>query len=112
MNIWCISKYASPPNYSKMPARLFTLANEFIDLGHNTTLITSDSNHLSSFPDTKKIYNSEIVDSVSTIWIKTKKYTRTASISRILSWFDFEKKLFLMPKDKLTKPDVVIISSL
>lgn len=45
MNILCISKYASPPNYSKMPARLFVLAKEFIKLGHNATLITSNSNH-------------------------------------------------------------------
>jgi len=112
MNIWCISKYASPPSYSKMPARLFTLTKEFNNLGHKAILITSDSNHLANFPDTNKIYNSEIANGVSTIWIKTKKYTRTASISRILSWFDFERKLFLMPKDKLAKPDVIIISSL
>ena len=38
MNILCISKYASPPNYSKMPARLFVLAKEFIKLGHNVQL--------------------------------------------------------------------------
>jgi glycosyltransferase involved in cell wall biosynthesis len=95
-----------------MPARLFTLTEEFNNLGHKAILITSDSNHLADFPDTNKIYNSEIANGVSTIWIKTKKYTRTASISRILSWFDFERKLFLMPKEKLTKPDVVIISSL
>jgi glycosyltransferase involved in cell wall biosynthesis len=75
-------------------------------------LITSDSNHLADFPDSNKIYNWEIANGVSTIWIKTKKYTRSASISRILSWFDFERKLFFLPKYKLDKPDVVIISSL
>jgi len=112
MNIWCISKYASPPNYSKVPSRLFTLTKEFINLGHNATLITSDSNHLANFSKTKEVYNNEEVEGVPTIWIKTKQYTRTASLSRILSWFDFERKLFLFPKNSLPKPNVVIVSSL
>lgn len=112
MKILCISKYASPPNYSKMPARLFVLAKEFIKLGHNTTLITSDSNHFSTYPKTSEIYNFEIVENVPLYWLKTKKYTKTASIDRVLSWFDFEKKLFKMDLNKIEKPDVVIVSSL
>ncbi|PUE63749.1 glycosyltransferase family 4 protein [Arcobacter caeni] len=112
MNILCISKYASPPNYSKMPARLFILAKEFIKLGHKTTLITSDSNHFAIFPDTNIIHNFEIVGEVPLCWIKTKKYTKTASLNRILSWFDFERKLFKLDLKKIDKPDVVIVSSL
>ncbi|MFW2578984.1 glycosyltransferase family 4 protein [Aliarcobacter butzleri] len=112
MNILCISKYASPPNYSKMPARLFILAKEFIKLRHNTTLITSDSNHFSSYPKTSEIYNFEKVENVPLYWLKTKKYIKTASIDRVLSWFDFERKLFKMDLNKIEKPDVVIVSSL
>lgn len=112
MNIWCISKYASPPNYSKMPARLFELTKEFIKLGHNSILITSDSNHFSKYPDTNKIHNIETVEGVPLFWIKTKKYLQTASVNRILSWFDFEKKLFSLDISKLERPDVVIVSSL
>lgn len=112
MNIWCISKYASPPNYSKMPARLFVLAKEFIKLGHNATLITSDSNHFSKFPDTNETYNFEMIEDVPLWWIKTKKYMKTASVARILSWFDFERKLFSLDTKKLDKPDIVIVSSL
>lgn len=112
MNILCISKYASPPNYSKMPARLFILAKEFIKLGHNTTLITSDSNHFSTYPNTDNIYNFETVEGVSLCWIKTKKYIKTASLARVLSWFDFERKLFKLDLKKINKPDVIIVSSL
>lgn len=112
MNIWCISKYASPPNYSKMPARLFEITKEFIKQGHKSTLITSDSNHFSKFPDTKDIHNFEIVEGVPLCWIKTKKYFKTASLNRILSWFDFERKLFKLDTSKLDKPDVVLVSSL
>jgi len=111
MNIWCISKYASLPKYGT-GARLFFLAKEFQFLGHSTTLITSDSNHLANYPDTKDIYNFEKQDNVSILWIKTRKYIKTASLARILSWFDFEKKLFQLDRKKLDKPDVVIVSSL
>ena len=111
MNIWCISKYASPPNYGA-GARLFFLTKEFIKLGHNAILITSDSNHLATFPETDKKYNREEISNVPIYWVKTKKYNKTASISRILSWLDFEIKLFSFPKNNLPKPDVVLVSSL
>jgi glycosyltransferase involved in cell wall biosynthesis len=112
MNIWFISKYASPPLYAKVPSRLFYLAKEAKKLGNQVCLITSDSNHFTSIPETGKVYNYENQDTVDIVWIKTKKYKKTASIERILSWLDFELKLFRMPLKNLNKPDVVIISSL
>lgn len=112
MNIWFISKYASPPQYAKAPSRLFYLGKEMQMLGNNVFLITSDSNHFSKFPKTNKTYNDEQEEGVIIRWIKTKKYKKTASVDRVLSWFDFEIKLFSMKTKKLEKPDVVIISSL
>lgn len=111
MNIWCISKYANIPKYGA-GARLFFLTKEFIACGHNAVLVTSDANHLATFPETNERYNYELVGNVPVCWIKTKKYHRTASISRVLSWLDFERWLFMLDKSKLQKPDVVIISSL
>lgn len=112
MNIWFISKYASPPLYAKAPSRLFYLAKETKKIGNDVRLITSDANHFTSIPETGKLYNYEQQEGVDIIWIKTKKYKKTASFDRILSWFDFEWKLFRMPLKKISKPDVVIISSL
>ena len=112
MNIWCISKYAAPPKYSKMPARLFELASEFNNLGHNARLITSDSNHLSNFPISKNKYNDELIENVQVRWLKTIKYKKTSSIKRVFSWLDFERRLFFMPINSFEKPDVVLISSL
>lgn len=112
MNIWLISKYASPPQYAKAPSRLFYLAREFKKLGNEALLITSDANHFTNCPETDKIYNDEKQDGVDIKWIKTKKYTKTASIDRILSWLDFERKLFSMKLSRMKKPDIVVISSL
>jgi glycosyltransferase involved in cell wall biosynthesis len=112
MNIWFISKYASPPLYAKAPSRLFFLAKEAKKIGNDVRLITSDANHFTSIPITGKLYNFEHHEGVDITWIKTKKYKKTASIDRILSWLDFEWKLFRMPLKKVSKPDVVIVSSL
>ncbi len=112
MNIWFISKYASPPKYSKMPSRLFHIAYEAKLLGHDILFITSDSNHFSDFPKSPKIYNYEILNDISVIWIKTFKYVKTASAKRIISWLDFEYKLFKMGIKNFKKPDVIHVSSL
>lgn len=112
MNIWLISKYGTPAGYGT-GLRLFYLTKEFAKLGHSSVLITSDANHYGpNFPSTDKRYNYETIDDTKVVWIKTLKYKKTASPGRILSWLDFEWKLFAMPKKNLEKPDVVIVSSL
>lgn len=111
MNIWCISKYASLPKFGA-GARLFYLAKEFSRKSHYVVLITSDSNHLCSYPNTNNRYNFDCLDGVNVCWIKNLKYKSTASIMRVVSWFDFEFSLFMLNKKKFNKPDVIIISSL
>lgn len=111
MNIWCISKYASIPPYGT-GARLFHLTKEFIKQGHNALLITSDANHLAQYPSTEKIYNYDQPEGVPVYWLKTKKYKKSFSAERVLSWLDFERRLFGLNTKNLDKPDVVIISSL
>lgn len=111
MKILCVSKYASPPKYG-VAARLFYLAKEFASLGHEVTLMTSDSNHLASYPKVLGNYFREDVNGVDLICFRNTKYKKTASIARIISWFDFEKSLFSFSKKKIFKPDVVIVSSL
>jgi glycosyltransferase involved in cell wall biosynthesis len=110
-NIWYISKYATPLKYG-FGSRHFYLAQEFNRLGHSTVVLTSDSNHLAQPPHCNSVYTQENINGVDTWWIKTIKYRGSASIKRILSWIDFEIKLWLMPKRKLPVPDVVIVSSL
>lgn len=110
-SIWCISKYASPPRYGA-GAKLYYTAKGFSELGADVLLISSDSNHLAKYPETDTTYNPENYGSLKHIWIKTLKYKRSASLRRILSWFDFELKLFRMDRSQLTRPDIVIISSL
>lgn len=110
-NVWLISKYISPRKYG-FETRLFALARAFREMGRTPVVISSDSNHLGSFPAFASTYSSETIDGVETWWIRTMKYRKTVSVKRVLSWLDFELKLFFMPFRKLPRPDVVIVSSL
>ena len=111
MNIWIISKYASSKEVG-FESRIFALARRFVKIGNEVRVISSDSNHFGVYPIYKKVYNFEKSDGVEVLRIKTFKYKKTASIQRILSWLDFEWKLFFAPLNKLQKPAVIIVSSL
>lgn len=111
MNIWCISKYASIPKYGAA-ARFYYLAKEFSKTNDQVVLLTSDANHLCQYPETDTRYNYVKEDGIDICWIKTLKYSKAASIKRVMSWFDFEFKLFAMDKKRFNKPDVVVVSSL
>lgn len=111
MNIWIISKYASSFEVG-FESRIFALARRFVKIGHSINVISSDSNHFGTYTEYHNLYNCEKLDGVEVLRIKTLKYKKTASIKRILSWLDFELKLFFAPLKKYEKPDIIIVSSL
>ena len=112
MNILIITKYASS-EFEGIETRIVSIAKKFVSY-HNAkvTLVSSDSNIGAVFKKYKYIYNLEKISNIDIIRIKTLKYFKTTSFRRILSWFDFEMKVFFMPKKYHNKPDVIIISSL
>lgn len=110
--IWFLSKYVVPPSSGKVGARGFLLLREFARLGLSAVLVTSDSNHLAYPPVLNGPWLVEEVDGVEVIWLRTRKYAGARSIGRILSWFDFEWRIWRMPKNDRPAPDVVIVSSL
>lgn len=93
--------------------RLFALSRLFVKKGQNVTIVSSVDNYFGKFPKTyNKTYNSEIIDGIKVTWIKSLSYKKTISLKRVLSWFDFEWKLFWIKKQLLNKPDLIIVSSL
>lgn len=110
--IWYISKYVVPLYAARVGARGFLLLREFVRSGHKAVLITSDSNHLAAPPELAAPHLSESIDGVEVHWLRTLKYRRARSIGRILSWVDFEFRLWRFPKTTLPHPDVIIVSSL
>ena len=106
-----LAKYASS-KHEGFETRTFALARKFVKKGHNVDLFTSDSNHLAKFPNYTNIINKKNIDGVNVYWIKTLKYKRTGSIRRVLSWFDFEIKFFIYCRKFISRPNVIITSSL
>ena len=110
--IWYISKYVAPPAKVGAGGRGYLLMREFARMGYQSVIITSDSNQLTEVPVLEDPYLFQESDGMRLCWVRTMKYTTAKSFRRILSWLDFEWRLWRLPKDKLPAPEVVIVSSL
>jgi glycosyltransferase involved in cell wall biosynthesis len=55
---------------------------------------------------------SEEINGVKAIWLNIIKSKSSSGINRIIGWFLFDLKLLLLRKKFLSKPDVIIVSSL
>ena len=110
-SIWFISGLVSTPISLQAP-RNFCLMRGLRKLGHNVTIITSDSNHLAKPPEFQSPSYIEEIEGLKVVWLRTLKYVKTNSMRRILSWLDFEWQLLKYNKKDLPSPDVIICSSL
>ncbi len=110
--IWYISKYISLPSSGRWGTRGFLLMREMVRQGHKTLMISSDANHLTTARRLEGSYLVETVDGVDVCWVRTYKFKGAKSIGRILSWLDFEWRVWRLPKQQFPRPDAVIVSSL
>jgi glycosyltransferase involved in cell wall biosynthesis len=111
--IWYVSKYVAPPDKAVAGVRGYLIMRELARMGYRSVIITSDSNHqLTSPPRLESAYLFEEVDGIKLCWVRTMKFSVAKSLRRILSWLDFEWRLWCLPKEKLPAPDAVIVSSL
>jgi glycosyltransferase involved in cell wall biosynthesis len=110
--IWYVSKYVSPPAKASAGGRGYLITRELARMGHECVIITSNSNQLAEVPEMNEPYRLQRVDGMQLWWVNTLKYQVAKSLRRILSWLDFEWRLWRMPKAPLPKPDAIIVSSL
>ena len=109
--IWYVSKYVTLPGRG-VGGRGFMLMSEFVKYGHTSVIIASDANHLAETPRMHAAYQKQELNGVQIYWVRTLKYKRAKSFLRILSWLHFEFRLLLMSKSLMSRPDVVVVSSL
>ncbi len=110
--IWYVSKYVAPSAKASAGGRGYLIMREMACMGHECVIITSNSNQLAEVPDMDEPYRLQQVDGLQLWWVNTLKYQVAKSLRRILSWLDFEWRLWRMPKATLPKPDAIIVSSL
>tara|TARA_Y100000589_G_scaffold133659_2_gene127671 strand:+ start:181 stop:1389 length:1209 start_codon:yes stop_codon:yes gene_type:complete len=108
-NIWYISKYVKTEFVGISGARGFYLCEELSKLGLKTIIFSSYP-----YKYTRK-FKSKITslnNNLKYVFIDSYKFKYSNSLKRIISWIDFEKKLLFLNKSNLSKPDLIIISSL
>ena len=110
--IWYMSKYVTPPGKGSAGGRGYLLMKELARRGDRVVVITSDSNQLAQVPALDRPYLHQVIDGMDLWWVRTLKYQVAKSARRILSWLDFEWRLFTMPIKQLPTPDVIVVSSL
>tara|TARA_B110000238_G_scaffold200261_1_gene249769 strand:- start:1380 stop:2624 length:1245 start_codon:yes stop_codon:yes gene_type:complete len=111
-NILIITKLASTKKEG-FESRISVLAQEFVKKKHTVTVVTSNSNHLAYYKKTSRKIQDYVHNGVNFKVLKNLQYKNTISLRRVLSWVDFELKIFFNLKKLITiKPDVIIVSSL
>ncbi|MCT7506084.1 glycosyltransferase family 4 protein [Aliarcobacter cryaerophilus] len=105
-NIWIINEYAGNP-YNGMEFRHYYLGKEFVKLGYKVTIISSSYSHLFKKLPKK---NKENIDGIDYIWLKMFNYRNSHNKKRVLKWFLFMIKCFLLPLIIKNKPDTIIVS--
>ena len=112
MNILLINHYAGS-DYHGMEFRPYYMAREWVNMGHNVTILGADFSHLrKKNPQIERDFQEEIIDGITYVWVKTPQYQGNG-VGRIKNISTFMYKLRLNYKkiaDKY-KPDAVIAST-
>ncbi|MDA3909726.1 MAG: glycosyltransferase family 4 protein [Bacteroidales bacterium] len=112
MNILIINHYAGSLDHG-MEFRPWYLAKKWQEAGHKVFILSASFAHTrKKQPIVKHELQSEIVNGIEYLWLKTPKYSGNG-ISRILNMFSFTHKLKKHHKEiaKITAAEVVIASS-
>lgn len=112
MNILLINHYAGTPEYG-MEFRPFYMAEEWIKLGHNVTIVAADYSHLrAKNPIIEKDFTCEKINDITYCWVHTNEYQGNG-VKRAVTMAQFLSKLWINAKMLVEKfqPDVVITSS-
>jgi len=112
MNILIVNHYAGSPHYG-MEFRVYYLAKEWVNAGHNVTVLAASFSHLRK--ENPKIENKikiENIDGINYIWHKTPEYQGNG-LSRVKNMFSFIFQINKLAKNyaQTYKPDFVIASS-
>ncbi|MBW6410805.1 glycosyltransferase family 4 protein [Clostridium weizhouense] len=112
MNILLINHYAGS-DYHGMEFRSYYMGREWVNMGHNVTIVGADFSHLrKKNPTVKNDFEEEIIDGITYVWVKTPEY-KGNGLGRVKNIATFMYKLRMNYKklaDKY-KPDAVIASS-
>lgn len=110
--IWLINQNTVPLKYGNFN-RHFDIAEEIVKRGHEVNIIASNYRpRIHKRPPNNEIYNYEEINGIKVWWVRGLTYETNQIGKRVMQWFLFSYRLFFFPFDRISKPDVVIASSL
>ena len=108
MEIVFIAHYAGSPKHGMVYGH-YHLAKEWVELGHNVTIVAASYAHTRfNQPEIKQRISEEFIDGIRYLWIHTRSYR--GNISRVVSIFSFVAQCFFN-RLPINKADLVICSS-
>lgn len=109
--IWIINQYSGSIIHG-MEYRHYYLAKEFIAKGHYVLIISGSYSHLfKQQPNIEGLYTFEEIEGINYCWVQIPKYEKSISLGRFKNMIAFAWNLRKLPKAKLPKPNVIIVSS-
>ncbi len=112
MKILIINHYIGSSYYG-MDYRQYYLAKEWVKLGHEVSILGADYSHLRIHqPTIKKDLETESIEGIRYIWIKTPRY-QSSGVGRILNILAFVLKSLLYHKRiaGTVAPDMILVAS-
>lgn len=111
-SIWIINQYITTPELNGDGHRHYYIAKELEKQGHDVTLITSSYSHVPAREYKMSSLFEVLNNDIRTLIVKGIVYSKTEGLGRIFNMLIFFFLLYFIPKKKLPKPDVIIISSI
>lgn len=110
-NIWVINQFAGNLE-SGWGERHYFLSKRWLKDGYNVNIISSPHNHMFTMKHkTDGQFTMRNYDGTNFCWVKCPNYN-PKSVMRFIIMFIFTIKVLFVPKKKLGKPDIIIVSSM
>jgi len=103
--ICVINEYAGSPSHG-MEYRHYYLGKNWVESGHDVSIISSSYSHLYNYLPVKR---KEYIEGIRYRWIKTFNYGDSHNKKRVFKWMLFTAKLFFLPLFQ-KKPDIILVS--
>lgn len=112
MKILIISQYAGSPTLG-MVIRNYNWAREFLQLGHDCTIIAASYSHYrhTNIDINSSCYERKLIDGATYYWVKTAHYNGDSYLGRILGMLSFHYRLQKVLKYLEKDFDIVVASS-
>lgn len=111
-SVWIINQYITTPELNGDGHRHYYIAKELEKQGHDVTLITSSYAHVPKRNNKIPLFFKVLNTDIRTLIVRGIVYKKTEGLGRIFNMLIFFLLLYFIPKKKLPKPDVIIISSI